>query len=327
MHHSKCMNLPEVTVIIPAYNAGKYIEQCLQSVYEQTFKNWECIVIDDGSTDNTGAICDEFANKDSRFRIVHSVNQGVSASRNKAISLAEGKYIQFVDADDTISTEMLEVLVNNIRDNDMVVFGFQYVFSKGSKTVSQKCSEDLIDDMLSERIVGSPWNKFVTLKCIRESSVRFNESLSFCEDKCFFIELLLFYKKQLKYACIDTPLYNYNQNSGSLTRRPLVEYVYKIKDYIEYIYPKLSLAQRRYLHPLMKVVKWEMLKLSITWDEYERIFPNSSVYLEKNIWKLRFYEKRNILLCFATSHRFSFYILNNLIRFFLGTSNKNNRNE
>lgn len=319
------MNSPTVTVIIPAYNAGKYIEQCLKSVYEQTFKNWECIVVDDGSTDNTGAICDEYANKDSRFRIVHSINQGVSASRNKAICLAAGKYIQFVDADDSISPEMLEVLVNNIGDNDMLVFGFQYVFSDRSKKVSQKCSTDLIDDMLSGRIVGSPWNKFLALKCIRESSVRFNESLSFCEDICFFIELLLFYNGQLKYACVDIPLYNYNQDAGSLTRRPLVEYVYKIKEYIEYLYPKLNLAQRSYLHPLMRVVKWEMLKLSVTWDEYSRVFPDTSVYIEKRMKENKFYEKRNILLYFATSNSIVFHSLNFLIRHFVGGNNNTNR--
>lgn len=310
------MNLPEVTVIIPAYNAGKYIEQCLQSVYEQTFKNWECIVIDDGSTDNTGAICDEFANKDSRFRIVHSINRGVSASRNKAIGLAEGKYIQFVDADDSISSEMLEILVNSIGDNDMVVFGFQYVFPNGSKNVSQKCSKDLIDDMLAERIVGSPWNKFLTLKCIRESSVRFNESLSFCEDKCFFVELVLYYGDRLRYTCVDRPLYLYNQDAGSLTRRPLVEYVFKIKEYVEYLYPKLNIAQRIYLHPLMKVVKWEMLKLSITWNEYESVLPDTSVYLVKDIKRNKFYEKRNFILYLANANRILFCCLNYLMRCF-----------
>ncbi|WP_446424620.1 glycosyltransferase family 2 protein, partial [Mailhella sp.] len=100
-----------LTIIVPCYNAEKYIDRCLSSIYNQTYKNFECIVIDDGSTDNSATLCDKFSAKDSRFIIIHQENRGVSAARNAALDIARGEYIGFVDADDYIDVDHFELML------------------------------------------------------------------------------------------------------------------------------------------------------------------------------------------------------------------------
>ena len=102
--------LPLISVIIPVYNVEKYLRECLDSVLAQTYKNLEIILIDDGSPDNCGKICDEYAQKDNRIKVIHQVNQGVSAARNAGLKVATGEYIAFVDSDDFIKPDMYEYL-------------------------------------------------------------------------------------------------------------------------------------------------------------------------------------------------------------------------
>lgn len=110
-----------ISVIIPAYNVEKYLAKCLNTVLEQTYKNLEIIIVDDGSADNTGKICDEYAEKDSRIKVIHKENGGVSAARNDAIDIATGEYITFVDSDDLISNDYCEKMLTEILNNDAEV--------------------------------------------------------------------------------------------------------------------------------------------------------------------------------------------------------------
>lgn len=106
-----------VSVIVPAYNAGKYLGFCLDTVIAQTHKNLEIIVVDDGSTDNTGKICDEYANKDSRIRVIHQENHGVAFTRNVGLDNATGEYIAFIDSDDYVKSNYIEVLLETCTEN------------------------------------------------------------------------------------------------------------------------------------------------------------------------------------------------------------------
>ena len=107
--------MPVISVIVPIYNAEKYLEGCIQSVLNQTYRNFELILIDDGSQDNSYKICKNYEKKDNRIILIHQKNQGQSVARNKGIQLAKGKWISFLDADDVIHPQMLEILLNNIR--------------------------------------------------------------------------------------------------------------------------------------------------------------------------------------------------------------------
>ena len=101
---------PEISIIIPVYKAEKYLRRCLDSVLSQTLSNWECILVDDGSPDQSGAICDEYAAKDSRFRVIHKPNGGVSSARNEGLDTAKGEFICFIDSDDWVGPKYLEHL-------------------------------------------------------------------------------------------------------------------------------------------------------------------------------------------------------------------------
>ncbi len=101
--------MPEISVIVPVYNCEKYLEKCINSILSQTFDDLELILINDGSSDNSGKICDEFKEKDSRVKIVHQKNMGVSVARNVGLDVSEGKYIGFIDGDDYIESDMYEI--------------------------------------------------------------------------------------------------------------------------------------------------------------------------------------------------------------------------
>ena len=122
--------MPLISIIIPAYNIEDYIGTCLDSLLKQTYKNLEIIVVDDGSSDNTGKIVDEYTIKYKNIKVIHKKNAGVSAARNSGLDLASGDYIGFVDGDDTVDEEMFEILINNAikYDADISHCGYKMVF-------------------------------------------------------------------------------------------------------------------------------------------------------------------------------------------------------
>lgn len=126
----------KVSVIIPVYNVEKYLEECIESVLKQTYKNLEIILVDDGSKDNSGNICDEYAKKDERIKVIHKTNGGLSDARNAGIDIAKGEYITFLDSDDFIEEDMYEFLVKNIEkaNADISVCQVYYVYKDSKQT-------------------------------------------------------------------------------------------------------------------------------------------------------------------------------------------------
>ena len=133
------MENPLITVIIPVYNVEKYLQRCLDSVIAQTYQNLEIICIDDGSTDCSGEICEQYAIKDERVKVFHQENQGVSAARNKGLDMASGEYIAFVDSDDYILKDMYAKMMRALLDNgvDICVCQWQYEFADGHRVVEK----------------------------------------------------------------------------------------------------------------------------------------------------------------------------------------------
>ena len=122
--------MKKISIIVPIFNIEKYLSRCLDSILEQTYKNLEVILVDDGSVDNSGMIADKYARKDQRIKVIHQVNQGVSAARNTGIDLATGDYIGFVDGDDYIEPDMYEILMRIIEEQqvDIAHCGYQMVY-------------------------------------------------------------------------------------------------------------------------------------------------------------------------------------------------------
>ena len=125
----------KVSVIVAAYNIQDYIVKCLESIENQTYKNLEVIIVDDGSSDNTGKLAEEFAENDNRFIIIHKENGGVSSARNRGIDIASGDFIGFVDGDDTIEVDMYEMLVNNAIKYDADISHCGYKVIENNKEI------------------------------------------------------------------------------------------------------------------------------------------------------------------------------------------------
>lgn len=213
-----------ISVIIPVYNAEKYLARCLDSVVSQTFKHFEVILVNDGSKDDSGDICDAYEKKDDRFKVIHQENQGQSAARNHALDyLAErsdSKWIVFVDSDDKIHPRYLELLYRAVVETGCLVSGCNYkkVYQDTDFPALNSDSYQIItaETMYCDRTVSavSPWSKLYARKCFE--SLRF-PLYKFHEDE-FVLYKTIFQSKKICYY--DMPLYMNFATPDSVTRSP-----------------------------------------------------------------------------------------------------------
>lgn len=206
----------KISIIIPVYNVESYIDRCLESVVNQDYKNLEIILINDGSDDNSGEICDKWGQMDKRILVIHQKNKGVSAARNVGLDMAQGEYVGFVDPDDVISKDMFSSMIKDIKKTnaDIVACGVSEIFLDGSERIYRKYDSPIklnkkqaIEKglMLSDDIGGVVWDKLWRRDIIK--NIKFDESLAIAEDRLFVITALLnskiFYRNFTpKYFCI-----------------------------------------------------------------------------------------------------------------------------
>lgn len=205
-----------VSVIIPIYNAEKYLRECVESVLNQTYTRLEIIMLDDGSSDNSLLICTQFAEKDVRIRVFHHENMGVSATRNRGIELASGVYIIFVDADDTIDAGMIEDMVLHAQDDSLVVVSLGALGKKNmdETDILGNTIKDSIKKkfwyLYHKQLINPPWNKLYQSSLIR-GKIKFDEKLSLGEDLLFNLDYLNYVKN---FVFLDKAYYHY-RNTGN----------------------------------------------------------------------------------------------------------------
>lgn len=211
----------KVSVIVAAYNIQDYIVKCLESIANQSYKNLEVIVVDDGSSDNTGKLADKFAENDNRFTVIHKENGGVSSARNKGIDVASGDFIGFVDGDDTIEVDMYEMLVNNAikYDADISHCGYKLIENGNEilmygtgKIIIQNRKKGILDLMDGTLIEPGIWNKIFRKEIV--GNTRLDENLKINEDLYFNI---LLFNKASKSVFEDKEKYNYIKRNNSAT--------------------------------------------------------------------------------------------------------------
>ena len=213
---------PEISVIIPVYNVEKYIKRCLDSVLAQSFKNWEAICVNDGSTDNSLSILNKYAIQDSRIKIISQKNMGLSMARNNGLAQACGKYICFLDSDDFIDKNFLINLYNEITKTkaDVVMAPTRYINDKKTKTDT---FEHKILTTFLEKVTSLPhggcWNKLYSKQFLQKHQIQFPRDL-YWEDNIFTIKTCYFANK---IAVINEGCYNYVHNSNSITSNPTKE--------------------------------------------------------------------------------------------------------
>lgn len=215
------------SVIVPVYNVEKYLDKCLASILGQTFKDYECIIVDDGSPDNSNTIIDNYVKKDQRFNVIHQKNMGISAARNAGLDIAKGDYITFIDSDDYIANDYLEKFASKITstDADIVICGFIEVYAEYIKEVSSKSenTDEIKKNILADVLHAYPWNK-----CYKKDlfqNIRFPVNKIF-EDLLTIPEVCL---NAQKIVCIPEKLYYYNrQNLNSITSNLSTEKRYDV---------------------------------------------------------------------------------------------------
>ena len=209
--------MEKVSIIIPTYNSEKYLKRCINSICNQTYKNIEIIIIDDGSTDNTFNICEEYSKKDDRVKFIHKKNEGVSVARNIGIENANGKYIMFVDSDDWIENNTVEILYNISKKEkaDIVQCNFYYAYPKmkeikrtemnpkeGYITEKERIQLNLISSKYEEiengvftGAIRAMAGKLVKSEIIKIANIKFNEKICIFEDGIFLLNLAKYTNK------------------------------------------------------------------------------------------------------------------------------------
>ena len=238
--------MPSISVIVPVYQAEKFLHRCLDSVARQTFSDWELILVDDGSTDGSAALCDRFAAKDSRVRVYHrKKNQGVSEARNLGLNEAKGDYIAFLDADDCYESHALETLWN-LREQsgaDTVGCAHTNLFPDGSSAVElllpsgvyrqDSIRKQIVYPLLGDRLQAPVFNGFIWRYLFSASLLR-SRRISFegayLEDELFLME---YFCGSQKLAVTDVPLYRYFLNPNSATHKYMKDFLQTFSRFME----------------------------------------------------------------------------------------------
>ncbi len=213
------MITPLVSIIIPVYNAERFVSRCIESVLSQKNTNFELLLIDDGSTDKSKFICDDYARRDDRIHVIHKQNGGVSSARNTGLSLAKGEWVSFVDADDYLSNDFLNIESNHM-DCDVIQKSYN-IIDNGSISHNNKIRESkiisgqhhVISFFINERN-NELWNKLIKLDVIKDR--KFDENTKIGEDMLFFAMLL---KDISLYALSSLGHYNYVLHDSSAMRK------------------------------------------------------------------------------------------------------------
>lgn len=238
-----------VTFILPVYNAENTIYRCLDSILKQTYCDYEVIIVDDGSIDNSGKICDSYSLNDNRFRVVHKENAGVASARQLGVSLATGEYVIHIDSDDWIESNMLSDMMNEISDADILVSDYYYNTKHGQTYVRQvdcTTSEELLEKIIKGEVFGSLWHKLIRRNLYQ--NIEFNTDLTFCEDQLLLFKILTTY--QCKVINLHQAYYHYECNEGSITQRTDRDYFDNKIKYEDYALQVLSPLSFRYIRDI-----------------------------------------------------------------------------
>ncbi len=228
----------KLSIIIPVYNAEKYLETCVMSFADSVKLNYEVLLIDDGSTDNSLEVCNSLSERNSNIRVIKKENGGVSSARNRGITESKGEYLMFIDSDDYLEVGAINKIIDilNKKNNQLIIFGYNRVKNNAINTELASYSGDVcIDEVLkimldnkSLHYFNYPWNKIYNTKIIKENNLLFNEKINLGEDAIFnmkymkYISAVMFVRK-----CI----YNYRVSEGNTLSTKIMSVDYLLTTY------------------------------------------------------------------------------------------------
>lgn len=209
-----------ISIIVPVFNCDSYLEQCLRSIADQDWPDFEVLLINDGSTDRSGSLCDAFAARDARFRVTHKANGGVSSARNLALDQVRGHSVVFIDADDYVDASFLSKMVGAMNDGDVVACAYDRVRPCGPQPfvlgqTGPISLETLYEHTLCTQLIGGGCcNKIFRADLIREMGLRFDTRIAVGEDMLFLVQ---YYQRCRSAAYVGDVLYHYRFNEVSAT--------------------------------------------------------------------------------------------------------------
>lgn len=220
---------PKVSIIVPVYNAEKVLARCVDSILNQEFRDFELILMDDGSRDRSGEICDGYARADARVVVVHKENTGVSDTRNQAIARARGTFLQFVDSDDWLTADATKLMVRAAEETgcDLVIADFyrvvgEMVSRKGDIDADQVIGREAFVGFMMENpadyYYGVLWNKLYRREIVEAHGIRMDAKISWCEDFLFNLEYVRY---ATTFYALRTPVYYYVKTKGSLVNQKI----------------------------------------------------------------------------------------------------------
>lgn len=204
--------MSKISIIVPIYQTEKYINFCLDSILAQTFTDWECILVDDGSYDKSGAICDKYAINDPRFRVIHKKNEGVSSARNAALEVAKSPWITFADSDDVLHPDTFSTCIEIVENNHLDFLQFSYtkrISEFGDKNGNKTNVLNKNEIFKYRNFSGNVWQVIFNSEIIKSNNLRFDPKMKLGEDQLFVYEFMQYANR---FKIIDNILYYYRDN-------------------------------------------------------------------------------------------------------------------
>lgn len=236
------------TIIIPIYNAEKSIQQCIDSILVQNNRDFELILINDGSTDNSGIICENYAKIDSRIKVFHKSNGGVSSARNIGLDNAKGEWITFIDADDYIEQNYLP---SNLENSDLIIYNWTATNKMDNKEtippqyINISNTKSFLEEHLWKTVFRSPWGKIYKNDIIKENKIRFNPKYKIGEDTLFVLQYL-FFCQNMRVLSTSTYKYTINENNKYKYKQDVNISLSYLKDFWQH-YKRLKCNNKKLL--------------------------------------------------------------------------------
>ena len=291
-----------ISIIVPVYKVERYLEKCIKSLINQTYQNIEIILVDDGSTDNCPQICDDFATKDKRIRVIHKANGGLSSARNVGLDAAKGEYISFIDSDDYVAADMIERAYSAMvaQDAELCIFGIKWIYENGTaydKVVpSPICDETLTKSQALDKLCRSDYFYYVTAQNKMYKRTIFN-NIRFPEGKIHEDEFTVhhIFDSCLKIVSIKEELYYYVQRENSIMHSGFsikrVDGVYAFLDRCNY-------SKRKNLKKLKFQSYYQAYSLAMSCLRYCDFYKNKKKLkkMVRDVVKADLFNLRNIKL-------------------------------
>ena len=302
---------PLISIIIPIYNVQDYLSECVDSIINQTYKNLEIILVDDGSTDDSGKIADKYAKKDKRVKVIHKTNGGQGSARNEGIKLATGDYIGFIDGDDFVDKDYYKNLIDTCDNDDIVITNAKVKYHSNKDLVKTKLNaskKDLSSNKAKEKLIYGLcvcWNKIYNRKFLVENNIKFYPKANRIEDNYFTIKTYVL-AKSIK--SIDNSVYYWRMRRNSSTKSILTN-----NDFICFDIAKGIDEYKKLNSKFSKIIDKKITKeLSIFYDKlplslkkefkrrFEKEFPNLKIKVFKPLkWLFRKYKENKTITLFG----------------------------